>query len=338
MKAAEDAVHLKALLAADLTDPMYIELMNLFVRNEGGVKYGEDCYQPGTTGKMAVDEIKKVLADTDNYYVSPQMVELAQSVAPTMPDEVLLPNDVPCDVGWMKLGRPFRMIDVRMKYLSMTSLMWCVVGDYVRVWHFTHRDDMTDSVNLDLFERFGEVAYRKLPMMSLTHVFEMKFGEELPRGISWDTALPFDAKVEIDEIVNPDGTKSLRLSTDQEIDITQQPTYVRSPLAEFILCIWRLCQQALATITVEQAGRQTRRRAMKQNLPDKPVSVVTLRRIDHKDHGDSHVEWTHRWLVSGHWRHQPIKDGYRWVYIHPYLKGPDDKPILIRQRVKALIR
>ena len=51
--------------------------------------------------------------------------------------------------------------------------------------------------------------------------------------------------------------------------------------------------------------------------------------------------YRHRWTVSGHWRNQAI--GKKWserrpIYINPYLKGPQDKPLLTGDKVKAWTR
>ena len=39
------------------------------------------------------------------------------------------------------------------------------------------------------------------------------------------------------------------------------------------------------------------------------------------------VDWRFRWVVSGHWRKQAVKDGHRLTYINPYMKGPADRPL-----------
>lgn len=63
------------------------------------------------------------------------------------------------------------------------------------------------------------------------------------------------------------------------------------------------------------------------------VRVVQLRRAEasHNDNaGDaSATDWSCRWIVNGHWRNQPYKDGHRLKYILPYVKGPADKPLKV---------
>lgn len=64
-------------------------------------------------------------------------------------------------------------------------------------------------------------------------------------------------------------------------------------------------------------------------LPDIRTVVLRLRESSHSDNA-RHVDWQHKWIVSGHWRKQwfPSRQENRPIYIEPYIKGPDDKPLL----------
>ena len=46
------------------------------------------------------------------------------------------------------------------------------------------------------------------------------------------------------------------------------------------------------------------------------------------------VNWTHRWLVDGFWRSQwfPSLGRHRQIWISPYVKGPEDLPLVIKKR------
>lgn len=76
------------------------------------------------------------------------------------------------------------------------------------------------------------------------------------------------------------------------------------------------------------------------------VKVIALRRVEHTP-GENPVasgsrEWQHQWVVSGHWRNQPYgpeRSAHRLVFIHPYVKGPADKPLLpAAKKVYAVLR
>lgn len=59
---------------------------------------------------------------------------------------------------------------------------------------------------------------------------------------------------------------------------------------------------------------------------------------------DSNREYSRRWLVTGHWRWQLCKNPEtgerekRRVWVHPYIKGPADKPFVATKRVHALLK
>ena len=48
------------------------------------------------------------------------------------------------------------------------------------------------------------------------------------------------------------------------------------------------------------------------------------------------VDWTHQWIVDGHWRNQPYGVGHslrRLQWIAPFIKGPEDAPLVIKDKV-----
>lgn len=76
-------------------------------------------------------------------------------------------------------------------------------------------------------------------------------------------------------------------------------------------------------------------------IPD--AQVVTLRRSTTRpadtDPNSRPVDWSHRWIVGGHWRNQYISEaeGHRLTWVHEHVKGPEDKP-LVADRYVALVR
>jgi hypothetical protein len=81
----------------------------------------------------------------------------------------------------------------------------------------------------------------------------------------------------------------------------------------------------------ERPDRAQRRR-LARAFPDtaEPDRVVTLRlrRVEQRaGGGETTVEWSHRWLVSGHWRRLP--KGVVWVRQH--VKGPPELPLVVKQ-------
>ena len=102
------------------------------------------------------------------------------------------------------------------------------------------------------------------------------------------------------------------------------------------LMAWALsvvCEQRIVSNTPAVVSRQVRRQAERKNLP--PVRVLDLRTPQRASEGSFSREWHHRWVVRGHWRRQwyPASQTHKLIWIDPYIKGPDDKPLDLRPTV-----
>jgi hypothetical protein len=106
---------------------------------------------------------------------------------------------------------------------------------------------------------------------------------------------------------------------------------------------WAFVHQRIVVPRRDGVGRSEAARAVRHGRPDPPlIRVVELRRrIQHSEagHGEP-VNWQHRWIVNGHWRRQwyPSLDAHRTLWITPYLKGPEDKPLIVKREINAVIR
>lgn len=119
----------------------------------------------------------------------------------------------------------------------------------------------------------------------------------------------------------------------------------------FVAALFGLLNQVIVDVSEAEVDRATARRITRKNLPVR-VQTVKLRRKtrvggDDEPVGDGHVDWKHQWLVRGHWgwrkcRHDhPMAEEYEKghrarVYVTPHWKGPDDKPMLISEKVWGL--
>jgi hypothetical protein len=98
-------------------------------------------------------------------------------------------------------------------------------------------------------------------------------------------------------------------------------------------CAW--LQQRVVSLSFGHVERHRRKQLARENdaIVQGEVKVIQLRRSESRpashggDDGEAR-EWSCRWIVSGHWRNQPYKDGSRkLIYIMPFVKGPSDKPL-----------
>jgi len=108
--------------------------------------------------------------------------------------------------------------------------------------------------------------------------------------------------------------------------LSAQAQWVRFSAAAFAF----LEQRILLTRRVRPA-RAVRRR-LPAPLREDWLRVVVLRRQVHLGPtaaGAGEVAWSCRWLVRGHWREQwfPSVGRHRPIFVLPYEKGPEDKPL-----------
>lgn len=115
-------------------------------------------------------------------------------------------------------------------------------------------------------------------------------------------------------------------------------------MSRIVCTLWLLLQQRVAVRHTESADRASRRRAMKAGLSEPPnITVIRLRRALNPNGSDGDgrdVDWSHRWMVGGHWRNQyhPSNESHVPTWIAPYVKGPEDKPLVVKDRVYAWTR
>lgn len=115
---------------------------------------------------------------------------------------------------------------------------------------------------------------------------------------------------------------------------------VPDPDAQVLRATWLLMSQRLAATETEQVPRAERRRCEKAGVPS-TVNVVRVRKHEQRPtDGARDVEWSHRWLVAGHWRRQwcPSVGAHRPTWIAGHVKGPAEKPLVLKDRVTTWIR
>jgi hypothetical protein len=112
-----------------------------------------------------------------------------------------------------------------------------------------------------------------------------------------------------------------------------------------LVSLWSMLRQRIALTEKRQAPRPSWKRwTRKHGHEPKDIIVVTLRRptIHHNDDAPGGgVSWTHQWLVGGHWRHQPYGPANslrRLQWIAPFIKGPEDMPLVVKDKINAWTR
>jgi hypothetical protein len=99
-----------------------------------------------------------------------------------------------------------------------------------------------------------------------------------------------------------------------------------------LAAMFALLEQRIIVSIPQRASRAVRRRLAHDRVSHEPlIRVVMLRRpATRESHiGTTITEWSCQWVVRGHWRMQwcPAAQMHRPMWILPYVKGPEDKPL-----------
>lgn len=131
------------------------------------------------------------------------------------------------------------------------------------------------------------------------------------------------------------------------------PQVTATNVVRYVLALIMLLNQTIVVTERERPNPHARRRAKANKQSQRDVTVISLRRAYRDDDASTHVAtddddasdrsraWHHRWIVRGHWRRQPVGVGrreVRRVWVTPHVKGPEDKPLRVTQKVYDLKR
>jgi len=260
--------------------------------------------------------VETAVFNADPIYVDPDMMTVAEAAFDSFHAESLEPTDLITPNGFMVFPRPISFPDVRFKQVSNRAILW-------------HSYVFGDGRNL-LTENEEKVPIPGIIFMMFSHADD--------RDDYWDSDMA--------EIMRKRylGSNKLILNHIEpwafgERHIVNDPRSIDKYAQTF----WRLLNQTITIKSEAHPSRFHRKRAKKVEFPEKKVTVVTLRRPRNpsREGEPNSVEWTHRWLVAGHWRNQwfPSMSIHRQIWISPYVKGPENLPLEMKKmRVFELVR
>ncbi|MBV9659870.1 MAG: hypothetical protein JO337_01795 [Acidimicrobiales bacterium] len=252
---------------------------------------------------LVVAEQTAAVKEATTFAVTTDMVTLVEHAAPSMPVETVERSDVPCPNGFVYLEKPFSLISDSGKAIPQRALHWTVASDEVTVVCYRRRDDYAEGE-----ETLNPTDAAMLPRLLVGTEWTWRFGDPSFGGFPGgdDSAVP--------------------------------------QLAQFLKALWAISAQRLAATETARPDRQTLRRAQRAGMVTAgAVRVVQLRRQEHSASAgpvERAVDWTHRWLVNGHWRNQylPGCGLHRQQWIDTHVKGPEGLPLVVKPTIFNVAR
>jgi hypothetical protein len=140
------------------------------------------------------------------------------------------------------------------------------------------------------------------------------------------------------------STAIIGSSTLADYRLVMHSPYEHSNLATLIvLTAMRLSREEVIAQRQVETVRSGSKKNKKHTIDD--VTIVSLRRrkyLSDEEREAEAREYSHRWIVRGHMRNQAVgprnAEGgqhHERVYIAPYIKGPEDKPLVLKDRVQV---
>lgn len=275
------------------------------------------------------------------WWVGDEMTDLLDAAAPSIPGVALTEPTMPSLDGLVRFAHPLRGLDAEHNTtLSVDAMQW---GPIVLPPRPGGPRRGTPGI--------GIACYRRVTAELLIEDLRLQGDERQPGAIGLVVSDPTRAiwvplgRADWCFGDQPDDRAFLHEVTAGEMGAAVEEVAHLSMVEDRrrMLALWVLsAQPGVATSYVDRGDRAERRRAERHGLPVPDVQVINLRRPAPKNEGEGlPVHWSHRWIVSGHWRNQAVGPGRterRPTWVTPHVKGPADKPLADPTKVHSWTR
>lgn len=249
----------------------------------------------------------------DLYWVTGDMARLALDASQDVPD--FHADQLPVPNGLLLLADPLPDILVPSSTHLIGGQQW---QGRVPVWGlWWHPVDGGGATSVQVLTRRADLPR---PMLYGTGQLQPVFGPRAPWGAPVDFAAMSGTLVDTDGASMPDEALGVLAFTAAVTVMMMTPT-----IAE------RRTLDARTGRSADQAPRA---------LPSDLVTTIDLRPLRQVTADDEPGEgvrtYRHRWVVRGHWTHQPHGPGgslRKLTYRAPYVKGPEGAPLLATEKV-----
>lgn len=252
------------------------------------------------------DLMHHALLSAETFAVAPDMHELLLMLLRGSPEDTVPPtmelHELIAPAGFVRLPHPIIVPDINEIRYPERAMMWYV-----------------DPIRLD-----GET---KTPLV-LTAFFTDRFKE--------------DPANDVDPWIGP-PISLLHFTSVRVGDLREAFKYGElGKGSQYLVLFWLIANQYLAAIEdVRPVGLIAQQAREHKIIPRLRVIRLRRERVEQEEHDPTGREYSHRWTVRAHWRHQPCGPGRqdrKWVLVRAHVRGPDDKPLVVKQRAFILDR
>jgi hypothetical protein len=193
-----------------------------------------------------------------------------------------------------------------------------------------------------LFNNFDVMADDSMPMLERTAEATGKSVAEFRRNVGKWLLSSVESAGHGEKVGGKKRQEQFELDADYWKENYQNDFVGMDNFPRFMHAYFLMMSQTIVSTEKKIPQRGIRKSMEKAKLPSEYV-VVQLRKTEYKSGEKSDdgrfIDWSHRWVVGGHWRWQPYKEtGKKRIWIAPYVKGPDDKPLVMKDKVYVLAK
>lgn len=321
---------LRATARTHITLDLYPEAK--FIREAGNI----DAFKRiESRQEHLMDAMRNSVQNAECYRVAPDMCDVVQYSASMLEADDVVDLDLPpTQCGLVRFERAIPVRDARGTTMHIHWLLWGPTQvDYtsalgvetsitgIGLYSFNDLDE-PDEVALAIAEDIGGLAQ----MRRIVGRWNLVSSDILIPGRSVGDDLIAPREELTEAMLANEGVQALPYTN----------------IKRYMHALWLLLNQTIADVRPEHLRNHVGKMAARKNLPGR-VTVVQLRRTDHagEELGGSSIQWSHRWIVRGHWRWQvygPGRTERRRIWISPFIKGPAGKPIIANPKVYDMRR
>lgn len=315
---------------------------------------GDEFLPRAWSFQQSMDSIERAARMAEVFTATPEMMDLVEHAAASLPPQTIDTFDLPSTEGWLHLPRPFVNTDVRGDLMKITDIMWaerpCVDAKGkpkgVWFWQFTSMGRRDDPLRRQVSaQTYAEIA-AKIPKASLLAMHQLPHGGMGFQSIGMDGTRHGPDEMR-DMLGQGENTFPVLGAENGEYVVAVPPdgalvTLRADPFMQFMKSYWHFVGSELAEVERDPLPRTMRRWFARLQMPETPVSVVRLRRRKQSAEHGSTWHLTYRYVRRGHWRAQWYGSGtnryQRHIWIAPTIVGPEDGPLRVRDVVNLLSR
>lgn len=320
---------------------------------------------------MLIADERRRFAEAELYFVTDEMMDVAAAASASAPDLIPVASDFPSRFGLMVFAKPLarrpmeleeysrafavlgedgaRYLAAREGEARIVAATWGPFGGG-RPWGSYHgggnrgRGSLCGDWDGDGVSDGGIWINFYTAVTEATRAAQQGIRDQGNTPVS--DLFPLNAENEcafaLAPAVIPEGLDPKRWILPHDFIDGAPTSETTAGWSRALLVVFALMRERLAEVRAAPVPRPERRRAIRAGIGEPPaVRLVQVRRPalreDDAPATAAAREWHHSWIVGGHWRNQwyPSANTHRPKYIAPYVKGPEDKPLLGTEKVRV---